>query len=49
MYKSSQTGLCDKVWTKVRNVGLELFHTQVKLSVFLDMQLDALEDPLFWP
>ena len=26
-YGSSQTGLCNKVWPKVRNVKFELFHT----------------------
>ena len=49
-YGLPQTGLCNKVWVKVRSAKFDLFHTQVKLRVCFGMQFDVLDAPPYvWP
>ena len=48
-YGSSQTGLCNKVWPKIRNVEFELFHKWVKLRSCLGMHSAVLDAPYLWP
>ena len=48
-FGSSKTGLCNKVWAKIRSVEFELFHTKVKLGVCFGMQFAVLDAPYLWP
>ena len=48
-YKSSKTGLCNKLWSQVWSVELELFRTSVNLRVCFYMKFHVLDAPYLWP